>query len=56
MRGGRSSRLSPQAIAQVRSRAPQAKVTVVPDADHHITLDNPAGFVRAAREFLDTLD
>jgi pimeloyl-ACP methyl ester carboxylesterase len=52
MKGGRSQRLSPQAIAEVRARAPQVKVTEVPDAEHHITLDNPAGFVRAAREFL----
>jgi pimeloyl-ACP methyl ester carboxylesterase len=52
MKGGRSIRMTPEAIAEVKSRAPQAKLTVVPDADHHITLDNPAGFIRAARDFL----
>jgi pimeloyl-ACP methyl ester carboxylesterase len=52
MKGGCSIRMTPEAIAEVRSRAPQATMTVVADADHHITLDNPAGFIRAARDFL----
>jgi pimeloyl-ACP methyl ester carboxylesterase len=52
MKGGRSIRMTPEAIAEIKSRAPQATMTVVPDADHHITLDNPAGFIRAARDFL----
>ena len=55
MKGGRSVRMSPEAIGEVKSRAPQVKTTVVPDADHHITLDNPEGYIRAAREFLDQL-
>jgi len=55
MKGGRSIRMSPEAIGEVKSRAPQVKTTVVPDADHHITLDNPEGYIRAAREFLDQL-
>jgi hypothetical protein len=46
MKGGRSTRMTPEAIAEVKSRTPQATMTVVPDADHHITLDNPAGFIR----------
>jgi len=52
MQGGRSTRMRSKAIAEVKLRAPQVKVTVVPDADHHITLDNPADFIRAARDFL----
>ena len=56
MQGGRSTRMTPEAIAEVQSRAPQVKLTVVPDADHHITLDNPAGFIRDAREFLAKID
>ena len=52
MKGGRSTRITPEVMAEVNSRAPQVTVTVVPDAHHHITLDNPAGFVRAARDFL----
>ena len=53
MKGGRSIRMAPEAIADVKSRAPQVQVTIVPDADHHITLDNPAGFIRAASEYLN---
>jgi pimeloyl-ACP methyl ester carboxylesterase len=26
--------------------------SAVPDSDHHVTLDNPSGFVRAVRAFL----
>jgi pimeloyl-ACP methyl ester carboxylesterase len=52
MKGGRSIRMTPEAIAEVKLRAPQAKLTIVPHADHHITLDNPAGFIRAASDFL----
>ena len=52
MKGGRSTRLTPEVMAEVTSRAPQVTVTVVPDANHHITLDNPTGFIRAAKEFL----
>lgn len=52
MKGGLSTRMTPEGIAAVKSRAPQATMTVVPDADHHITLDNPAGFIRAAGDFL----
>ena len=47
--------MTPEAIAEVQSRAPQVTTTVVPDADHHITLDNPSGFIRAARAFLAKL-
>lgn len=55
MKGGKSARMTPEAIADVQSRAPQVRMTVVPDADHHITLDNPRGFIRAARDFLATV-
>jgi len=55
MKGGRSARMTLEAIVEVKSRAPQVMVTVVPDAEHHITLDNPAGFIRAARDFLTAI-
>jgi len=55
MRAALNKRMTPDAIAQVQARAPQVQVTVVADSDHHITLDNPAGFVQAARRFLDPL-
>jgi hypothetical protein len=28
------------------------KIATVPAAEHHITLDNPQGFIEAARAFL----
>ncbi len=52
MKAARSTRMATQAIAEVKSRAPHVTTTLVPDADHHITLDNPDGFIRAARDFL----
>jgi pimeloyl-ACP methyl ester carboxylesterase len=45
-------RATPEMIAELTSRAPQLKVATVADSDHHITLDNPGGFIRAVREFL----
>jgi len=56
MKSDLSQRMSPEALAEITSRAPHAKIASVADADHHITLDNPAGFIRTARGFLDTLD
>jgi pimeloyl-ACP methyl ester carboxylesterase len=52
MKADLSKRITDEAIAEIQSRAPQTQVAVVPDAEHHITLDNPAGFIRVAREFL----
>ena len=48
----RSQRISPQVYAEVKSRCPQAELVEVPNADHHVTLDNPTGFVRAVTSFL----
>ena len=53
MRGGRSGRITQEVIDGVRSRAPQVKVADVPDADHHVTLDNPQGFIQAAQQFIN---
>jgi len=52
LKGERSNRLSPEVLEMVRARAPQVQSIEVPGADHHIMLDNPAGFVKAIREFL----
>ena len=52
MKAEHGGRITPQVIAELTSRAPQLQVAVVPAADHHITLDNPAGFIRVTREFL----
>ena len=55
MKGERSPRIDPVTVAEVKSRAPQVEVDEVPGCDHHITLDNPAGFVAVARKFLDKI-
>ena len=52
MKGDRSNRISPQIIAQVRALAPQVEVTEVAGCDHHVTLDNPQGFVAACKQWL----
>jgi pimeloyl-ACP methyl ester carboxylesterase len=53
VRGGEDSkRFTADTVAEVRARAPQVKVTAVPEADHHVTLDNPRGFIDAVRNFL----
>ena len=53
VRGGEDSkRFTPDTVAEVRARAPQLQVAAVPDSDHHVTLDNPRGFIDAVRKFL----
>jgi len=54
IRGERSKRFTPEQFAEVRARAPQVQLTEVPASDHHITLDNPQGCIKAIREFLET--
>ena len=53
MKGGRSERITPEIIAEVKSRAPQVEVAEVPNADHHVTLDNPQGFIQTALKFIN---
>jgi pimeloyl-ACP methyl ester carboxylesterase len=52
IRGDRSKRISDELVALVRTVCPQVKVADVPDSDHHVTLDNPDGFVTAVSAFL----
>jgi pimeloyl-ACP methyl ester carboxylesterase len=52
VKGGNSARIAPEIFAQVKERAPQVELAEVSGADHHVTLDNPAGFVEAVRPFL----
>jgi pimeloyl-ACP methyl ester carboxylesterase len=52
VKGERSARITPQILGRIRERAPQVELAEVPDSDHHVTLDNPDGFVRAVRGFL----
>jgi pimeloyl-ACP methyl ester carboxylesterase len=52
VKGGRSARITPEIFEEVRKRAPQVDFAEVADADHHVTLDNPSGFVSAVKAFL----
>ncbi len=52
VKGGRSARITPQVVESVRARCPGVECVEVPDCDHHVTLDNPAGFVAAVQPFL----
>ncbi|HET9663273.1 MAG TPA: alpha/beta hydrolase [Burkholderiales bacterium] len=52
VKGAMSERISPQIASQIRARCPHAELVEVPHSDHHVTLDNPAGFVAAVRDFL----
>ena len=54
IRGERSTRFTPEVLAEVRARAPQVQMAEVPASDHHIMLDNPHGFVEVVRRFLRT--
>ncbi len=53
VKGDRSARITPEVIAEVKSRAPQVEVAEVSNSDHHVTLDNPLGFVHVMREFIN---
>ena len=55
MKGDRSHRVSPEIIAGVKALAPQVDVAQVAGCDHHVTLDNPLGFIEAASKFLNKI-
>jgi pimeloyl-ACP methyl ester carboxylesterase len=52
VKGERSDRITPSIIDSIRARAPQVELAEVPASDHHVTLDNPQGFIDAVRKFL----
>ena len=52
IKGEHSTRFSPDVLAEIRARAPQVQMAEVPASDHHITLDNPQGFVDVVQKFL----
>ena len=52
IKGEHSTRFTPEQLAEIRARAPQVQMAEVPASDHHITLDNPQGFVDAVQKFL----
>ena len=47
IKGDRSERITPEIQAAVRERCPQVELAEVAGSDHHVTLDNPMGFVAA---------
>jgi pimeloyl-ACP methyl ester carboxylesterase len=52
VKSDRSHRITPEIFAEVKARCPHVELAEASDSDHHITLDNPSGFVRVVREFL----
>lgn len=52
LKGDRSNRISPEIVADVRALAPQVQVGEVAGCDHHVTLDNPAGFVAVCKRWI----
>ena len=55
IRGGtHSPRFTPDIMAEIHARAPQVQVAEVTETDHHVTLDNPQGFIDVVRAFLSS--
>jgi pimeloyl-ACP methyl ester carboxylesterase len=54
IKGERSTRFTPDVLADIQTKAPQVQMAEVPASDHHITLDNPRGFVDVVQQFLRT--
>ncbi len=52
VKGERSPRISPEIYAEVKAVAPHVELAEVAGSDHHVTLDNPAGFIAAVKVFL----
>jgi pimeloyl-ACP methyl ester carboxylesterase len=52
IKGERSTRFTAEVLGEVRARAPQVRMAEVPASDHHITLDNPQGFIEVVQDFL----
>lgn len=55
MKGDRSNRVSSEIIAGVKALAPQVEVAEVAGCDHHVTLDNPPGFVEVASKYFNKI-
>jgi pimeloyl-ACP methyl ester carboxylesterase len=55
VKGGLSHRITPQIWEDIKARCQQARLAEVPGSEHHVTLDNPAGFIRVVKDFLSTL-
>jgi pimeloyl-ACP methyl ester carboxylesterase len=55
VKAGLSDRITPQIVADIKARAPQVELAEVPNSEHHVTLDNPAEFVRVVKGFLSRI-
>jgi pimeloyl-ACP methyl ester carboxylesterase len=52
VKGGLSNRMTPDIYDEIKRRCPQIELVEVPGSDHHVTLDNPGGFVDVVKAFL----
>jgi esterase len=53
VKGGRSDRVTPEIVKDAKARCRHLQIAEVPGADHHVTLDNPDGFIEAVRGWLE---
>ena len=52
VKGALSERITPEIRASVKANCPHIEFAEVAGANHHVTLDNPLGFVDAVKPFL----
>ena len=52
VKGETSERITPEVVADVKRLCPQAEFAEVAYSDHHVTLDNPQGFIDAVKPWL----
>jgi pimeloyl-ACP methyl ester carboxylesterase len=52
VKGESSPRISADIYAEVKAVAPQVELAEVAGSDHHVMLDNPAGFIAMVGAFL----
>ncbi len=50
--GGESDRLSEEDLDWLRENCPAIRLETIPDAHHHVFLDEPEAFIRVTRDFL----
>jgi pimeloyl-ACP methyl ester carboxylesterase len=55
VRGGLSPVLTPEMADRLRASIPKASLVTIPDAYHHLTLDQPAAFTAALADFLSSV-
>ena len=52
VKGDQSERINAQVFAEVKALCPQAQLAEVKNSGHHVTLDNPDGFIEAVNRFV----